>query len=42
VDTFEEEEEIDIVAVQKEIDTLEIELKEVQAKMKQYLSELGF
>ena len=42
VDTFEEEEEIDIVAVQKEIDALEIELKEVQAKMKQYLSELGF
>ncbi|MEN6619706.1 MAG: type I restriction-modification system subunit M [Rikenellaceae bacterium] len=42
VDTFEEEEEIDIVAVQKEIDTLEIELKEVQAKMKQYLAELGF
>lgn len=42
VDTFEEEEEIDIVAVQKEIDVLEIELKELQAKMKQYLSELGF
>ena len=42
VDTFEEEEEIDIVAVQKEIDALEIELKEVQAKMKQYLAELGF
>jgi type I restriction enzyme M protein len=42
VDTFEEEEEIDIVAVQKEIDALEIELKDVQAKMKQYLSELGF
>ena len=42
VDTFEEEEEIDIVAAQKEIDALEIELKEVQAKMKQYLAELGF
>lgn len=42
VDTFEEEEEIDIVAIQKEIDVLETELKEVQAKMKQYLSELGF
>ena len=42
VDTFEEEEEIDIVAVQKEIDALEIELKEVQAKMKQYLADLGF
>ena len=42
VDTFEEEEEIDIVAVQKEIDALEIELKEVQTKMKKYLTELGF
>lgn len=42
VDTFEEEEEIDIRAVQKEIDTLETELAEVQSKMKDYLKELGF
>ena len=33
VDTFEEEEEIDIKAVQKEISSLENELKEVRAKM---------
>ncbi|WP_321478440.1 type I restriction-modification system subunit M [uncultured Bacteroides sp.] len=42
VDTFEEEEEIDISAVQKEIDQLEIELKKVQEKMKGYLKELGY
>lgn len=42
VDTYEEEEEIDIVAVQREIDTLETELAEVQAKMKGYLKELGY
>lgn len=42
VDTYEEEEEIDIVAVQKEIDALEDELVEVQAKMKGYLKELGY
>lgn len=42
VDTFEEEEEIDIPAVQREIDTLETELAEVQLKMKDYLKELGF
>ena len=41
VDTYEEEAEIDIVAVQQEIDTLETELAEVQAKMKEYLKELG-
>ena len=42
VDTYEEEEEIDIVAVQKEIDSLEAELAEVQTKMKAYLRELGY
>lgn len=42
VDTYEEEEEIDIVAVQKEIDSLEAELAEVQTKMKAYLKELGY
>lgn len=41
VDTFEEESEVDIEAVQKEIDQLEIELKEVQAEMKKYLTELN-
>ena len=42
VDTFEEEAEVDIPAVQQEIDTLEAELAEVQAKMKEYLKELGY
>ena len=41
VDTFEEEEEINIVAVQKEIDQLEGELVKVRGKMKKYLEELG-
>ncbi len=42
VDTFEEEPEIDIAEVQKEIEQLERELKEVQGKMTDYLKELGF
>ena len=42
VDTFEEEAEVDIPAVQKEIDALEVELAEVQAKMRDYLKELGY
>jgi type I restriction enzyme M protein len=41
VDTFEEEAEVDIAAVQKEIDKLEGELKTVQAEMDKYLKELG-
>lgn len=41
VDTFEEEEEIDVAAVQQEIERLEGELLEVRARMKQYLKELG-
>jgi type I restriction enzyme M protein len=41
VDTFEEEEEIDIVEVQKEIEKLEAELVDVRAKMDGYLKELG-
>lgn len=40
VDTFEEEEEVDIKAAQKEIDQLEKELEEVQGEMKKYLDEL--
>ena len=41
VDTFEEEAEIDIPAVQREIDALEKELAEVQVQMNEYLKELG-
>ena len=41
VDTFEEEEEIDLKAVQKEIEQLEGELSEVRKKMGGYLKELG-
>jgi len=41
VDTFEEEEEVDIPAVQKEIEEIEEELVQVQAEMKKYLFELG-
>lgn len=40
VDTFEEEPEVDIMAVQKEIDVLEEELKKVQVQMDEYLKEL--
>lgn len=40
VDTFEEEEEIDIDAVQREIDQLESELVEVRAKMALMLREI--
>lgn len=42
VDTFEEEEAIDITQVQTEIKELEGELKTVQEKMSEYLKELGF
>jgi type I restriction enzyme M protein len=41
VDTFEEEAEIDIPKVQKEIEKLEGALTEVRIKMGQYLKELG-
>ena len=41
VDTFEEEEEIDIPAVQKEIEELETELTGVRKEMDGYLKELG-
>ena len=41
VDTFEEEAEIDLKAVKKEIVTLEKELTDVRAKMDSYLKELG-
>ncbi|MBN1118661.1 MAG: type I restriction-modification system subunit M [Bacteroidales bacterium] len=42
VDTFEEEEPVDIVEVQKEIDALENELVEVRVEMNKYLKELGY
>jgi len=42
VDTFEEEEEIDIVEVQSEIDLLEDELQGIKIKMSGYLQELGY
>ncbi|HEX5155057.1 MAG TPA: type I restriction-modification system subunit M [Parafilimonas sp.] len=41
VDTFEEEAEIDIKAVQVKINVLEKELADVQQEMKKYLTELG-
>jgi len=40
VDTFEEEAEVDIAAVQTEIDGLEKELKTVQTEMEKYLTQL--
>jgi type I restriction enzyme M protein len=42
VDTFEAEKEIDIEAVQKEIEELETELVSTRTEMKKYLAELGF
>lgn len=41
VDTFEEEEEIDLTAVKAEITDLENQLQDVQAQMQEYLKELG-
>jgi len=41
VDTFEEEEEIDIPVVQKKIEGLEAELVDVRGQMDNYLKELG-
>lgn len=41
VDTFEEEEEVNIAEVQKEIEKLEKELVTVQKEMDKYLKELG-
>jgi type I restriction enzyme M protein len=40
VNTFEEEAEVDLTEVQKEVDKLE-ELKSVQIEMDKYLKELG-
>lgn len=41
VDTFEEEEDVDIQAVQKEIDEIEAELAATQKELSKYLAELG-
>lgn len=41
VDTFEEEELVDIEEVQRNIANIEAELAQVQALMKKYLKELG-
>jgi type I restriction enzyme M protein len=41
VDTFEEEEEIDIAAVQEDIRAIETELAEIQKELNKYLEELG-
>lgn len=41
VDTFEPEEEIDVAALQQEIDRIEGELAEVRGRMAEYLKELG-
>ena len=41
MDTFEEEEIVDIAEVQRNIASIEVELAQVQAQMKKYLEELG-
>jgi len=42
VDTFEEEDEVDVNVVQREINQLEKELTGIQKEMKSYLEELGY
>jgi len=42
VDTFEQEEPVDIDIVQREIDQLEAELDETRSKMAKYMKELGY
>ena len=41
VDTFEEEEQIDLIAVQAEIKSLDSELAKVEEELNNYLKELG-
>ena len=41
MDTFEEEEIVDIAEVQRNIASIKVELAKVQAQMKKYLEELG-
>jgi type I restriction enzyme M protein len=42
VDTFEEEEEVDIKAVQDEINLLKNQIADVESDMEKYLKELGY
>lgn len=42
MDTFEEEEPVDIPATEKEIARLKTELAEVETKMQECLKELGY
>ena len=42
MDTFEEEEDIDIQATQIEIERIKIELVDAEKQMAVYLKELGF
>ncbi len=42
VDTFEEEEEIDLMAVRAEREKLKAELEKLEEEMKGYLKELGY
>ena len=42
MDTFEEEEPVDIVEVQKNIKELETELVEVRVEMNKHLKDLGY
>lgn len=42
VDTFEEEEPVDIKATQEQIDKIKLELASVEKQMNEYLKELGF
>ena len=42
VDTFEEEDEIDLMAVRRERETLKAEMAELERKMDGYLKELGY
>ena len=42
VDTFEEEEEIDLVAVRAEREQLKTQLAELEVQMAKYLEELGY
>lgn len=42
VDTFEEEDEIDLMAVHAERQTLKVQLSELEGQMEQYLKELGY
>ena len=42
VDTFEEEKEVDIKAVQSEIDTLKQQIDDVETEMANYLKDLGY